>query len=192
MERYPIAHDHMPKKVKLTDPGPSTQQDTPPQPKTSSVTYHCSVETCPQKGIAFTSKPVWYRHMTETHAPWPDGRFYCPFETCACHKSGFRYRVHYRQHMEWHVYHKDMLTKTTDDKPEEVARASQNSEMLIAAARSEEVAVPPPPRARFADLDVSEEMFLAQHEPCEDESADDRFWGEVRRRTDINWSGIGR
>lgn len=190
MERYPVAQDHKSKKVRLTDPGPSTQQNTRPPLKTSQATYHCSVESCPQNGINFTSKPVWYRHMTETHAPWPDGRFYCPFETCACHKSGFRYRVHYKQHMEWHVFHKDMLTKTTDDRPEEVAKASQESEMLMAAARSEEVA-PPPPRARFADLDTREEIF-PQDEPCVDDPGDDGFWGEVRRRTDINWSGIGR
>lgn len=89
------------------------------------------------------------------------------------------------------MFHKDMLTKTTDDKPEEVARASQESEMLVAAARSEQVA-PPPPRARFADLDTRREVFLEQDEPRVDDSAEDGFWGEVRRRIDINWGGIGR
>lgn len=191
MESCPIAHDHKSKKIRLTDPGPSTQQNTP-QSKISfpSFTYHCSVESCPQKGIAFTSKPVWYRHMTETHAPWPDGRFYCPFETCQCHKSGFRYRVHYKQHMEWHVFHKDMLTKTTDDDPQEVAKASQESDMLVTAARSEEeVAAPPQPpgRARFAEHNTREE-----NESCAEGSVEDGLWGEVRRRTDISWSGVER
>lgn len=135
MESYSVTHDHKSKKVRLTDPGLSIQQTTPKLKTSSSATYHCSVESCLQNGTKFTTQPVWYRHMTETHAPWPDGRFYCPFETCQCHKSGFRYRVHYKQHMEWHMSHKDRLTKTTDDDPREVGKASKESEMLVAAAR---------------------------------------------------------
>lgn len=48
--------------------------------------------------------------------------------------------------MEWHAYHKDWLAKTAEDDPQEVAKASQDSEMLVAAASAEL-----PRRARFED-----------------------------------------
>lgn len=139
---------HQSKKVKLTEPE-ACSQDTPStqnaasdqcaeQPKTTPpATIFCSVEGCPHKETGFAKRPVWYRHMMETHCPWPDGRYYCPFDTCKCHKSGFRYAVHFNQHMEWHIAHKDMLSWAVVDDIADVQRAIVEGDELLERTKAE-------------------------------------------------------
>lgn len=108
----------------------TSQPDAPPA-------IFCSVEGCPHKHSGFSKRPVWYHHMMEEHTPWPDGRYHCPFENCKCHKSGFRYRVHFRHHMDWHICHMDMLSHTKDDDIKDTLKASDELDDLLQRTESE-------------------------------------------------------